>query len=50
MAECLRQIVPDRWAGIRKRSFTKCCVYMGGGGGGGGGVRGCSRGGIEADS
>ena len=54
MAECLRQIVPDRWAGLRKRSFTKCfCVYMGGGGGGGGGggvVRGCSRGGIEADS
>ena len=28
MAECLRQIVPDRWADIRKRSFTKCfCVY-----------------------
>ena len=33
VAECLRQIVPDRWASIRKRSFTKCfCVYMGGGG------------------
>ena len=31
VAECLRQIVPDRWASIRKRSFTKCfCVYMGG--------------------
>ena len=30
MAECLRQIVPDRWASIRKRSFTKCfCVYTG---------------------
>ena len=28
VAECLRQIVPDRWASIRKRSFTKCfCVY-----------------------
>ena len=40
MAECLRQIVPNRWASIRKRSFTKCfCVYaVGGGGGGGGGV------------
>ena len=26
--ECLRQIVPDRWASIRKGSFTKCfCVY-----------------------
>ena len=37
MAECLRQIVPDRWASIRKRSFTKCfCVYTWGGGGGGG--------------
>ena len=24
VAECLRQIVPDRWASIRKRSFTKC--------------------------
>ena len=23
VAECLRQIVPDRWASIRKRSFTK---------------------------
>ena len=33
VAECLRQIVPDRWASIRKRSFTKCfCVYGGGGG------------------
>ena len=31
MAECLRQIVPDRWASIRKRFFTKCfCVYTGG--------------------
>ena len=31
VAECLRQIVPDRCASIRKRSFTKCfCVYMGG--------------------
>ena len=31
VAECLRQIVPDRWASIRKRSFTKCfCVYTGG--------------------
>ena len=30
-AECLRQIVPDRWASIRKISFTKCfCVYTGG--------------------
>ena len=30
VAECLRQIVPDRWASIRKRSFTKCfCVYTG---------------------
>ena len=30
VAECLRQIVPDRWASIRKRSFAKCfCVYMG---------------------
>ena len=38
VAECLRKIVPDRWASIRKRSFTKCfCVYTGGGGGGGGG-------------
>ena len=24
VAGCLRQIVPDRWASIRKRSFTKC--------------------------
>ena len=24
VAECLRQIVPDRWASIRKRSFIKC--------------------------
>ena len=39
VAECLRQIVQDRWASIRKISFTKCfCVYTGGGGGGGGGV------------
>ena len=31
VVECLRQIVPDRWASKRKRSFTKCfCVYMGG--------------------
>ena len=31
VAECLRQIVPDRRASIRKRSFTKCfCVYTGG--------------------
>ena len=31
VAECLRQIVPDRWASIRKRSVTKCfCVYTGG--------------------
>ena len=31
VAECLRQIVPYRWASIRKRSFTKCfCVYTGG--------------------
>ena len=22
--ECLRQIVPNRWASVRKRSFTKC--------------------------
>ena len=30
VAECLRQTVPDRWASIRKRSFTKCfCVYTG---------------------
>ena len=30
MAECVRQIVPDRWDSIRKRSFTKCfCVYTG---------------------
>ena len=36
VAECLRQIVPDSWASIRKRSFTKCfCVYTGGGEGGG---------------
>ena len=31
VAECMRQTVPDRWASIRKRSFTKCfCVYTGG--------------------
>ena len=31
VVECLRQIVPDSWASIRKRSFTKCfCVYTGG--------------------
>ena len=30
VAECLRQIVPDRWASIRKRSFAKCfCLYTG---------------------
>ena len=30
VVECLRQIVPERWASIRKRSFTKCfCVYTG---------------------
>ena len=30
VAESLRQIVPDSWASIRKRSFTKCfCVYTG---------------------
>ena len=28
VAEFLRLIVPNRWASIRKRSFTKCfCVY-----------------------
>ena len=28
VVECLRQIVPDRWASIRKRSFTKYfCEY-----------------------
>ena len=33
MAECLRQIVPDRWDSVRKRSFTKCfCVYRVGAG------------------
>ena len=32
VAECLRQTVPDRWARIRKRPFTKCfCVYTEGG-------------------
>ena len=37
VAECLRQIVPDRWASIIKRSFTKCfCVYTGVGVGVGG--------------
>ena len=35
VAECLMQIVPDRYASIRRRSFAKCfCVYSGGGGGG----------------
>jgi len=30
VVECLRQIIPDRWANIRKRSFIKCfCVYTG---------------------
>ena len=28
VAECLRQIVPDRWASIRKRSFTKCFLCL----------------------
>ena len=28
VAECLRQIVPDRWASVRKRSFTKCCCFF----------------------
>ena len=29
MEECLRQIVPNRCASVRKRSFTKCfSVYM----------------------
>ena len=29
VAESLRQIVPDRWASISKRSFTKwSCVYI----------------------
>ena len=23
VAKCLRQIIPDRWACVRKRSFTK---------------------------
>ena len=27
MAECLRQIVPDRWAGVRKRSFRNVFVF-----------------------
>ena len=27
VVECLRQIVPDRWASIRKRSFTKCFLF-----------------------
>ena len=28
VAECLRQTVPNRWARVRKGSFTKCfCVY-----------------------
>ena len=28
MAERLKQIVPDRWTSVRKRSSTKCfCVY-----------------------
>ena len=39
VAECLRQIVPDRWASIRKSSFTKYFgVYPGGSGGGVGAV------------
>ena len=30
VAECLRQIVLNSWANVRKRSFTKCfCVYTG---------------------
>ena len=29
VAECLRQTIPNRWASVRKRSFTKCfCAYM----------------------
>ena len=28
VAECVRQIAPDRWASVRKQSFTKYfCVY-----------------------
>ena len=28
VAECLRQTVPNRWASVKRRSFTKCfCVY-----------------------
>ena len=31
MAECLRQIVPNRWTSVRKSSFTKClCLHEGG--------------------
>ena len=29
VAECLRKIVPDRWASVRKRSFTNNgCAYV----------------------
>ena len=29
MAECLRQTVPNRWTGVRKRSLTNVlCVYV----------------------
>ena len=28
VAECLRQIVPNRWASSRKRSFTKCLSFF----------------------
>ena len=28
VAECLRQVVPNRWGRVRKRSFTYCfCIY-----------------------
>ena len=27
VAECLRQIVPNRWAGVRKRSFRNVFVF-----------------------
>ena len=29
VAERLRQIVPNRWATVRKRSFTKCVFTRG---------------------
>ena len=28
VVECLRQIVPDIWASVRKRCFTKYTVYF----------------------